>query len=319
MHGLDELWPLLFYELPGVGERVLTSVLETVRATRPAGLETVAQRASQLGLPPRAGRHLHASLARHRQHCQEVAARLRGVGAWLLTPADRDYPPRWLALAEDAPPVVTGVGGRALLRAPAITVLSSRAVGEASVHAAHAAAAAAGAAGWAVVTSGNKAGYRILSIAARACGTPRVVVLDRGLLAAIGSDPARDRFGLGSGRLRLDLDTTAVVSPFRPSAGHVPHNGPRRDLLVAALCDVIVAAEVRPGGVIERTCLRALDLGRCVLSWQGAHEMLLAAGAAAAGTREELEVRMAQWSRSAGAASEPAPGDRTGSPRAPSV
>ena len=49
--------------------------------------------------------------------------------------------------------------------------------------------------------------------------------------------------------------------------------------MVAALADVIVAVHARPGGVIERVCLEALDRGQVVLSWYGENAGLVAAGA----------------------------------------
>ena len=57
------------------------------------------------------------------------------------------------------------------------------------------------------------------------------------------------------------------------------HNGKRRDELIAALADVIIAVHARPGGVIEHVCLQALDRGQVVLSWYGENAGLIAAGA----------------------------------------
>jgi hypothetical protein len=41
----------------------------------------------------------------------------------------------------------------------------------------------------------------------------------------------------------------------------------------------VIAVNARPGGEIERVCLRALDAGQCVLSWLGENSGLVAAGA----------------------------------------
>jgi predicted Rossmann fold nucleotide-binding protein DprA/Smf involved in DNA uptake len=77
----------------------------------------------------------------------------------------------------------------------------------------------------------------------------------------------------------LNAEQTLVLSPFRLLDHASPRNGQRRDELIAALADVVVAVHARPGGEIERVCLEALDRGQCVLSWYGENAGLVAAGA----------------------------------------
>ena len=72
---------------------------------------------------------------------------------------------------------------------------------------------------------------------------------------------------------------TLVASSFRLMDHAAAHNGKRRDELIAALADVIIAVHARPGGVIEHVCLQALDRGQVVLSWYGENAGLIAAGA----------------------------------------
>jgi hypothetical protein len=108
-----------------------------------------------------------------------------------------------------------------------------------------------------------------------------VIVLDRGIFATFGARLDRDPFGFGPGRSLLDADRTCVVSPFRLMDHASPRNGQRRDELIVALADVIVAVHARAGGQIERVCLEALDRGQSVLSWYGENAGLVAAGATA--------------------------------------
>ena len=68
-------------------------------------------------------------------------------------------------------------------------------------------------------------------------------------------------------------------TPFRPDNHATPRNGRRRDELIAALGDIVVALSARDGGEVERICLRSLDRGQCVLSWQANSPALVAAGA----------------------------------------
>jgi hypothetical protein len=93
--------------------------------------------------------------------------------------------------------------------------------------------------------------------------------------------PSADPFGFGPGRMALDVEHTLVLSPFRLLDHAVARNGRRRDEIIGALADVIVAVHARPGGEIERVCLQALDRGQSVLSWYGENAGLVAAGATA--------------------------------------
>ena len=89
---------------------------------------------------------------------------------------------------------------------------------------------------------------------------------------------------------------------FRPHNHATPRSGRRRDELIAALGDLVVALSARPGGEIERICLRALDRGQTVLVWQGDSAALLAAGAVGV-RRARSAARAAAFScRSRGAA-----------------
>ena len=74
---------------------------------------------------------------------------------------------------------------------------------------------------------------------------------------------------------------TLVLTPFRPDDHAVPRSGRRRAALIAALADLVVAVQARPGGEIEQVCMRALARGQEVAVWQAHNPRLAAAGAAA--------------------------------------
>jgi predicted Rossmann fold nucleotide-binding protein DprA/Smf involved in DNA uptake len=167
-----------------------------------------------------------------------------------------------------------------VLAGPTLSILASREPSESSVVATVQIARHAAGEGFTLVTGGMKATHRIAAAAVRAAGARRAIVLDRGVLAAFRGSFDLDPFGIGSGRARFDARRTLVLSPFRPCDHASPRSGRRRDELIAALGDVVVATSARPGGEVERVCLRALDAGQCVLSWQGENATLAAAGAA---------------------------------------
>jgi predicted Rossmann fold nucleotide-binding protein DprA/Smf involved in DNA uptake len=279
----DSFALLLLSELPRVGERVLRRLvqraLETNRRVAVLLAEPEHVLAYDYGLPEVAVRRLVEDRARHEAHCRVLCDWLREAGVMLAHPAHPSYPSRRLSREVDRPPFLYLYGESALLEHPTLAILNSRDLTEQSVAATVQIARQTAREGFTLITGGMKATHRIAATTVRAMGAPRVIVLDRGIGTAFGDWMDRDPFGLGPGRARLDRQRTLVVSPFRPHDHAVPRNGRRRDEIVAALGDVVVAVRGRSGGEIERICLRALDAGRCVLSWQGENATLVAAGA----------------------------------------
>lgn len=226
--------------------------------------------------------------AEHERRCQWLLDRLATAGGEAWLPDAAGYPERVRRRLDPPPAVLYGFGSPEPLRSPTLAVLNSRTLGEHAVSASLAAVQAAAAQGFTLVSGGMKTSHRIAAVAGRAAAAPRVIILDRGIFATFGAHLDRDPFGFGPGRMALDGERTFVLSPFRLLDHAVPRNGRRRDELVAALADVIVAVHARAGGEIERVCLEALDRGQSVLSWYGENAGLVAAGATAI---EEADLR----------------------------
>lgn len=270
-------------ELPRVGERRLLRVQARahgrgVPLTRVVALTPDAL-GREYGLPAAARARLERDRLWHAAHCRALVAHLAAYGALVCQPGDRDYPRRWTERADPAPPFAYLHGAPELLACPSVALLTSRTVDELTVTATVRVARRAALEGLALVVGGMKATHRIAAVTARAAGAPRLVVLDRGLFAAFGGPLEFDPFGFGPGRTRFDPSTTLVLSVFRPHDHATPRSGRRRDELIAALGDLVVAVSARSGGEVERICLRALDRGQSVLSWQGNNSSLTAAGA----------------------------------------
>jgi predicted Rossmann fold nucleotide-binding protein DprA/Smf involved in DNA uptake len=219
--------------------------------------------------------------ADHETRCRWLLDQLAAAGGMVCLPDDAAYPARVRERLASVPTVLYGFGASGVLSAPTLAVLNSRTIREHAVASSLAVVQAAAAQGFTLVSGGMKTSYRIAAVAGRAAAAPRVIVLDRGVFATFGARLDRDPFGFGPGRSALDAQRTFVLSPFRLMDHAAPRNGRRRDELIAALADVIVAVHARPGGEIERVCLAALDRGQCVLSWYGENAGLVAAGATA--------------------------------------
>lgn len=222
-----------------------------------------------------------AERAAHESRCRWLLDQLVAAGGAAYLSTDAGYPACLRQRLTPAPMVLYSFGSQALLSAPTLAVLNSRTVTEHAVSASLAVVQAAAAQGFTLAGGGMKTGYRIAAVAGRAAAAPRAIVLDRGIFATFGAHMDRDPFGFGPGRRALDAERTLVLSPFRLMDHATPRNGQRRDALIAALADVIVAVHARAGGQIERVCLEALDRGQCVLSWYGENTGLVAAGATA--------------------------------------
>lgn len=279
----DLLHALMLSELPQVGEKAAHRIL-TMNRERQHTLATffrlpAAVLREEYDLHEATIERLTMQRGEHEARCRLLAdmlLRVAGKAALIDTP---EYPARVRQRLDPAPAVLFELGEASVLSAPTLAVLNSRSIDERAVHASSAAVRAAIEQGFTVITGGMKASHRISAVAARAAAAPRAVVLDRGLLATFGGRVDRDPFGFGPGRGPLDSNRTLVLSPFRLTDHAVAHNGKRRDELIAALADVIIAVHARPGGVIEHVCLQALDRGQVVLSWYGENAGLIAAGA----------------------------------------
>ena len=270
-------------ELPRVGERRLLRVQALARERRLplGGVVDLAPHAlaRDYGLPSSALARLGRDRFWHTAHCRALVAQLAACGALVGQPGEAHYPRAWAERADPPPPLAYLYGAPELLGRPTVALLGSRAVDEHAVTAAVRIVQRAAREGLAVAVGGMKTTHRIAAATARAAGAARIVVLDRGLFAAFGGQPQFDPFGFGPRRARFDPAATLVLSICRPHDHATPRGGRRRDELIAALGDVVVALSARPGGEVERICLRALDRGQCVVSWQANSASLVAAGA----------------------------------------
>jgi hypothetical protein len=230
-------------------------------------------------LPRAAVRRLCTERSWHLSRCAALADRLDAAGATLCQPGDAAYPPGWAQRVDPPPPLATLYGDPRLAHRPSVALLHSRLVSDESVAATLRVARSAAAEQLAMVVGGMKTPHRIAATTARALDAARLIVLDRGLLAAFGGDLSRDPFGLGPRRGSFDPRRTLVLSPFRPDDHAVPRSGRRRDALLAALGDLVVVISARPGGEVERCALAALRSGQRVLVWRGGTPALRAAGA----------------------------------------
>src|SRR5439155_18472060 len=119
-----------------------------------------------------------------------------------------------------------------------------------------------------VVSGHNTPGYKAAAVASARHGAPRLLALDRGLIAA--PEATLDREPVAPARVwtpEWDGLAGLAVSPFRPRDPWAKSNSRLRDELVAGLAAAVVAVHVRAGGVMESVARTALRSGMFLGVW----------------------------------------------------
>ena len=193
----------------------------------------------------------------------EIAASARKLGIRVITDTDRDFPAMLREYEPTPPPIVYAYGNLGLLRERKFAVIGSAKISPRAVEVTREMAGTLCDEGLVAVTSHNTHPYQIVGLAAKSRNSPVVLILDRGILSAfpqgLGVEPvAQARIW----DIRFDAEKDLVLSRFRLYDRWIGANGRERDRMVFGLADVVVAAEVRTGGVMEAECLRAHRKGR---------------------------------------------------------
>lgn len=261
-----------------------------------------------------------AGIAAAARDPEAIAARLRALDGWALTPLDPGWPVTLDRIAEP-PPVLFGRGDPGSLTADAIAIVGTRHPTARGIHATELIAAVATELGIAVV-SGLALGIDIAAHAA---------VLDRG-----GVTVGVSGGGLARGWPRRNERTAAgmvagsgaIVTELAPGSAATVGTFPRRNRIIAGLASrtIVIEAPVGSGSLI--TARHALAHGRPVAvvtgppgarTWAGG-AALTGESPAAAVTLEELVASLAchggpgTAGSSAGAPDDP--GAATGAPAA---
>ena len=194
---------------------------------------------------------------------REMASSVEKLGIRVITGLDQDYPSSLREYESAPPPILYAYGNLGLLRERKYAVISSSSVGARGIEIIREMAGVLSDEGITAVTSHNTHPYQVAGLAAKSRNAPVILVLDRGILSAfpqgLGYEPvAQARIW----NLRFDPERDLVISRFRLYDPWIGANGRERDRMVFGLADVVVAVDVRPGGMMESECLRAHKKGR---------------------------------------------------------
>jgi predicted Rossmann fold nucleotide-binding protein DprA/Smf involved in DNA uptake len=195
----------------------------------------------QLGIGSPEAERLERLLERRSRLTADLA-RLAVQDIWLLTLADPDYPARWRKrLGKRCPPLLFGVGEKALLETGGVAIVGSRRVSQAGRDFAREIAEYCAHAGLGVVSGGARGVDAIAMGAAMQSGGFVVGVMAHALEKALREPEVRR--SAAEGRMLL-------VSPYHPRAPFNVGNAMARNKLIYALADyaLVVASDLEKGG-----------------------------------------------------------------------
>jgi predicted Rossmann fold nucleotide-binding protein DprA/Smf involved in DNA uptake len=282
----------MLHALPGVGEKTLAALLREIRRSGLSAGEILAltpdETIQRLGLKPETADHLYTHRRALVEAAAETARALREFPLTVLALDSATYPDRLTRNEPSPPPVLYLLGNAALLsdRSEAgftFTIAVSNGADQAALSRLDSLASKLCAFGGIPVTGHDRAPYQRMALAAQRGGLPTVYVFDRGLRDCLG--PRFDRPPFASARIReaaFAWERDLAISPFRIDDHCLGANNRRRDDLVFALADRIVALDVKAGGAMMEGCRAALAAKRPVYVAEGGREgagALQAAGA----------------------------------------
>ncbi|HLK55428.1 MAG TPA: hypothetical protein VKU00_02625 [Chthonomonadaceae bacterium] len=273
---------LLLHSVPQIGEKTLARLLRLLaqqRTTPDAFLALPEQDlCTRYDLDARVAAYLLEKRDALKAQSAELARVIRAHPLHLLTLESATYPARLEHNDDAPPPILYALGNAALLSAPqpppearfTFTVAISNGATPAILARQDEIATALVAAGGVPVTGHDRSPFKRLALAAQRRNRPILYVFDRGLREALG--PEFDRPPFAAARIRdavFETGRDLAVSPFRLDDHGLGANNRRRDRLVFALSDLIIALDVRAGGGMDAECRRAHEQGRPVFVAEG--------------------------------------------------
>lgn len=265
---------LLLHSVPHLGEKSLSVLLRLLAQRRPAPHAFLNLDPDDLirdyELPTRVAEYLHDHRAGLLAKSAELLRAMRLHPLQLLSTESAGYPAR-LERFDAAPPPLLYALGRADLIEPALptrftfTIAVSNGAIPAVLNRQDEIAKGLVEAGGVPVTGHDRTAYKRLALSAQRRNRSTLYVFDRGLREALGPDFDRPPFS--AARIRdavFEGQRDLALSPFRLDDHGLGANNRRRDELVFALSDIVVALDVRAGGMMMQECLRAHNQGRSV-------------------------------------------------------
>ncbi len=265
---------LLLHSIPHLGEKSLAGLLRLLaqRRSLPNAFLDLAPDAliRDYELSARVAEYLHDHRAALLAKSAELLRAMRLHPLQLLSTESAGYPARLVQFDPAPPPLLYALGNAALME-PFLptrftfTIAVSNGATPVVLNRQDEIANSLIEAGGVPVTGHDRTAYKRLALAAQRRNRPTLYLLDRGLREALGPDFDRPPFS--AARIRdavFEVERDLALSPFRLDDHGLGANNRRRDELVFALSDLVVALDVRAGGTMMQECLSAYNQGRPV-------------------------------------------------------
>jgi DNA processing protein len=220
----------------------------------------------QLGLNPAAAKAVADPMSKSNQSVREFRDKVGSKNVRLITWTSVIYPERIASFLGSPPAFLFAYGNLRALNSPTFAVVCSRNPGPADLEKVERAAEKGVLESKVLVGGTNTDAYQRAAIVPLRWGAPRILVLDRGLFVALGSDLSEEPFRTARlWRYRFDPETDLVLSRNRPFDEYAASNQKYRDELLVALSDEIVGISLRPGGNMDKLSAKAENAGRSVV------------------------------------------------------
>jgi predicted Rossmann fold nucleotide-binding protein DprA/Smf involved in DNA uptake len=283
---------LLLHSVPHVGEKALARLLRLATQQRLLPQTFLSMSAvewqERFDLHPDACEALAADREGLMARSSELARSLRTYGVQLLSVESATYPARLIRNEDAPPPLLYALGPLALLDLSynqdrfTFTIAVSNGAGSAAMDRLDSLASELSTAGGVPVTGHDRAAYQRLALAAQRSNRSTVYVLDRGLRETLGAQFDRPPFAAARIRdIAFDTARDLALSSFRLDDHSIGVNNRRRDAIVFALSDIIIALDIRAGGSMLKACSSAASRNRPVFVADGGRDgnaALLAGG-----------------------------------------
>lgn len=194
-----------------------------------------------------------------------IDERLNQLGVNIITSSDAHYPVQIEQMDPDPPSILYTYGNERNLDGNTFAVMSSRKSSEQGLLSIEGLTEEGVLAGEILVTGHDTPEYQRSAIVPLRWGAPRILVLDRGLFAALGEDLKEEPFRTARlWRYQFDAKTDLVISALAPDKPYRAESNKERDKLIACLARRIDFVQISAGGNMEKLAKVALKAGRKV-------------------------------------------------------
>lgn len=261
---------LLLHSVPGIGDQTLSHILRYMVQQRLTPTDLLAFPARrwqrELQVSATACQHFFDNRETLVSQSLELERLRQKRNIHMLYQGSASYP-ELLDQNEDLPPVVIYARGNMGLldetRSFTFAVIASNKPTPHHLNRIDALVTELSQEGGTVVTGHDRLPYQRAALASHRKDRPIIYVFDRGLREALGADFARTPFAAARiHEVEFNTDLDLALSPFRLDDHALPFNLKRRDQLIFSLSDIVIAQDVRSGGVMYTQCQRTLKQGR---------------------------------------------------------